>query len=51
MGDVCRVTTREVSSGMGSIVDDALGCCESPALQPDPIVVSAAVEVVYELVD
>ncbi len=51
VGDVRSVTTSEVSSGMGSIVDDALGCCESTALQPDPVSVSAAVEVVYELVD
>jgi len=36
---------------MESIVDDALGGVDSTALQPDPIAVSAAVDVVYELGD
>lgn len=49
VGRVRRVETREVSTGMDSIVEDALANNRQSSIQPTPVTVSAAVEAVYEL--
>jgi uncharacterized protein YggE len=51
VGSVRSVTTREVDTGMQSIVDDALAEGSSSSLRPSPVPVSATVEVVYELTE
>lgn len=48
---VREVTTRDVPTGMNSIVDAALAHGPEMDLQPDPTTVAAAVEVVFELAD
>jgi len=45
------VTTGEVSSGMESIVDEALESSPDTDLHPAPVTVSGAVEVVYDLAE
>jgi uncharacterized protein YggE len=49
VSDVKSITTREVSTGMDSIVEEALEGSPDTDLSPPPITVSEAVEVVYEL--
>jgi len=49
VSDVQRITTTEVSTGMDSIVEEALEGSPDTDLSPAPIAVSEAVEVVYEL--
>ena len=48
---VREATTKEVSTGMESIVDEALASSPDKDLYPGPITVAEAVEVVYELVE
>jgi uncharacterized protein YggE len=48
---VREVTTRDVPTGMNSIVDAALAHGPEMDLQPDPTTVAAAVEAVFELAD
>lgn len=50
VGKVQQVTTSEESSGMESIVDEALASSDVD-LHPTPITVSERVEVVYELTE
>lgn len=49
LAGVREVTTREVSTGMESIVDDAIGNTPDGNFQPDPVEVNEAVEVVYDV--
>ena len=48
VGDLRAVTTGRESSGMDSIVDDALASNPDTDVRPTPIVVSETVEAVYE---
>jgi len=49
VGGVQEATTKEVSTGFESIVDEALASSPETDLHPAPITVSEGVEVVYEL--
>lgn len=51
VGEVQEVTTREVSSGMESIVDEALAASPDTDLHPAPVAVSESVKVIYELTE
>lgn len=51
VGDVQEVTSKEVSAGMQSIVDEALMGNPDTGLSPEPIRVSEGVEVVFELIE
>lgn len=46
---VRELTTREASTGMNSIVDEALAQGDDANVHPEPVTVSAAVEAVYDL--
>jgi hypothetical protein len=45
------VATNDVSTGMESIVDEALGSGSDTDFHPEPITVSESVEVTYELTE
>jgi uncharacterized protein YggE len=49
VAEIQEATTREVSTGFESIVDEALASSSETDLHPAPITVSEGVEVVYEL--
>ena len=49
VAEIQEATTREVSTGFESIVDEALASNSETDLHPAPITVSEGVEVVYEL--
>jgi len=49
VAEVREATTKEVSTGFDSIVDEALASSPDTDLHPAPITVSEGVEVVYEL--
>lgn len=51
VGEIRDATTREVSTGMEGIVDEALASNPETDLHPAPITVSEGVEVVYELTE
>lgn len=51
VGKMRDATTREVSTGMERIVDEALASNPETDLHPAPITVSEGVEVVYELTE
>jgi uncharacterized protein YggE len=51
VGGVREVMTRDGSSGMSSIVNDALESSRDPDLHPTPVVISRGVEVVYDLAE
>jgi len=51
VGEVRCVSTHEGRTGMESLVEEALVFGECSSLDPDPVEVSAAVEVVYGLMD
>lgn len=49
VSEVVDVTTQQVDTGMGSIVDEALAAGSDTDLQPTPIEIVQRVEVVYEI--
>jgi len=49
VAEIQEATTKEVSTGFESIVDEALASSPETDLHPAPITVSEGVEVVYEL--
>lgn len=51
VGEVRDVTTEDASTGMERIVDEALGSNPEVDVNPAPVSVSEAVEVVYELTE
>jgi uncharacterized protein YggE len=51
LAEMRDATTKEVSTGFESIVDEALASSPETNLQPAPVTVSEGVEVVYELAE
>ena len=51
VAEVREATTKDVSTGFESIVDEALGSSPDMDLYPAPITVSEKVEVVYEITE
>ncbi len=49
--EVLELSSKEVNTGMKSIVDEALASSSEKDMHPSPITVSAGVEGVYELIE